>query len=288
VYAPLEVEARDAESIYVVVDGVLDEVLVRPGDKVVKDQPLARLRNIDVEISIARLMGQRDELEAQLEGLKLVSFDDPRATYEINAIREQLDGVNIQLAKANEDLKELTLVAPRDGYVLPPSDVEPKPDETTLATWSGSPFDRVNRGALLTTGALFCQIGEPNRLKARLIIDQDDSWYVHEDQDVEIMLDQSAEYVYASKITELAHKTVKESPPHLSSLNGGPLPTEMGPDGVARPIAPCFQAFVPLPENDPHGLLRIGLIGRAKITTPPRTLWERLSRYAMRTFNFEL
>jgi hypothetical protein len=62
----------------------------------------------------------------------------------------------------------------------------------------------------------------------------------------------------------------------------------MGPDGVARPLSPVFDALVPLPEDDPHGLLRIGLVGRAKITTEPRTLWDRLKRYALRTFNFEL
>ena len=37
-----------------------------------------------------------------------------------------------------------------------------------------------------------------------------------------------------------------------------------------------------------HGLLRIGLVGQAKITTAPRTLGSRLWRYLSRTFNFEL
>jgi hypothetical protein len=49
-----------------------------------------------------------------------------------------------------------------------------------------------------------------------------------------------------------------------------------------------FEAVVPLPENDPHGLLRIGLVGRAKIRTEPRTIAERLWRYVSRTFNFDL
>ena len=147
---------------------------------------------------------------------------------------------------------------------------------------------RENLGALLVKGTKLCQIGQPNRLEARLIIDQGDEWFVHPGQVVEIMLDQSAEYVYVSKIEKRGSETVKQSPPNLSSLNGGPLPTQMGPDGVARPLGPVIDALVPLPEEDPHGLLRIGLIGRAKISTAPRTLWDRLYRYAARTFNFEL
>ena len=121
------------------------------------------------------------------------------------------------------------------------------------------------------------------------MIDQDDVEFVAPGQRVEIMLDQSAEYVYVSyDRASRGSETLKTSPTHLSSLHGGPLPTQMGPDGVARPLSPVFEAVVPLPDEDPHGLLRIGLVGQAKITTAPRTLWDRLYRYVARTFNFEL
>ena len=61
----------------------------------------------------------------------------------------------------------------------------------------------------------------------------------------------------------------------------------MDAGGVARPLSPIFEAVVPLPE-EADDLLRIGLVGRAKITTAPRTLWSRLYRYVAHTFNFEL
>jgi hypothetical protein len=247
------------------------------------------LRNIDVEISIADLEGQREAYQAQLLGLQRVSFADRRASAQVPSVTQSLASVNKQLQNRNDDLKKLHLVAPRDGTVLPPPRVEKQGDGVThLSTWSGSPFDRENVGALLGAGTKFCQVGEPNRMEARLIIDQDDVWFVLPGQRVEIMLDQSAEYVYVSHVEERGSETVKQSPANLSSLNGGPLATQMSPDGVARPLGTVFDALVPLPEDDPHGLLRIGLIGRAKITTQPRTLWDRLYRYAARTFNFEL
>jgi len=289
VYCPLEIQARGAESVYVLVDGILEELYVRPGDKVEPGQKLAQLRNIDVDLAIADLAGKQAAYKAELDGLMRIGIADRRATARIGATAEALASVGEQLKKAIDDKQKLTFTAPIAGTVLPPPLVQKQPDETPhLATWSGSPFDRENRGALLIRGAKLCQIGEPNRLEARLIIDQNDSRDVHPGQHVEIMLDQSAAYVYVSKIEQRGSETVKQSPQNLSSLSGGPLPTQMGTDGVARPITPAIDALVPLPEEDPYGLLRIGLTGRAKITTPWRTLWARLYEYGMRTFNFEL
>ena len=287
VYCPLEVQARNATSVYAV-DGVLEKVLVRPGDKVTEGQLLAQLRNIDVNIAIADLTGQREVYAAQLQGLQRVVFEDPRAAAEVGPVSEALASIKHQLAQREDDREKLRLVAPRAGTVLPVPLVDKQGDESHLPSWSGSPLEPENLGATLVAGTKLCQIGDPNRLEARLLIDQGDVAFVEAGQRVEIMLNQSAEYVYVSKIERRATETLKTTPKNLSSLQGGPLATQMDPGGVPRPLSPVFEAVVPLPEQDPHGLLRIGLVGRAKITTAPRTLWDRLVRYASRTFNFEL
>ena len=136
-------------------------------------------------------------------------------------------------------------------------------------------------------GTKLCEIGDPRWLEARLVIDQGDVELIAPGQTVEIMLHQSADYVYVSQIEKVAKKDLKMSPVHLSSLHGGELPTKMDDSGVPRPIGLVFEVTVPLPE-DTNDLLRIGLVGRAKITTAPRTLGSRLYRYLSRTFNFEL
>ena len=291
VYCPLEVQARHAASVYVdVVDGILDEVFVHPGDRVVEGQPLAQLHNIDVDIHIADLTGKRNVSKAQLEGLHRVSLDDRRASSQIDPLAQLLAGTNKQLAQLEDDREKLRLVAPRAGTVLPPPIVEKHGDDNThLPTWYGSPFDPENIGARLMTGTKLCQIGDPKSLEARLVIDQGDVEFVAPGQKVEIMLNQTADYVYANcEIERVSTEDLKASPAHLSSLNGGSLPTKMDPSGVARPLSPIFEAVVPLPEQDPNGLLRLGLVGNAKISTAPRTLFSRLWRYAVHTFNFEL
>jgi putative peptide zinc metalloprotease protein len=289
VYCPLEVQARDAATVYVSVDGILDKVLVRPGDVVAEGEPLVQLQNIDVDIDIADLKGQREVYAAQLQGLQRISFEDRRAAAQIVPVSEGIASIQEQLAQREIDREKLRIVAPRAGTVLPVPLVDKKGDDGAhLPSWSGSPLDRENLGATLVASTKLCQIGDPNRLEARLMIDQGDVAFVEPGQRVEIMLAQSAEYVYVSTIERRATETLKTTPKNLSSLQGGDLPTQMDASGVPRPLSPVFEAVVPLPEQDPNGLLRLGLVGRAKITTAPRTLWDRLVRYASRTFNFEL
>ncbi len=290
VYAPLEVQARDAASVYVKVDGILDQTFVRPGDQVKEGQLLAQLHNIELDYEITQLAGERDILSVQLAGLHRASFGDYSASTQIDPVRKALAGTEAQLATREKDREKLRLVAPRDGTVLPPPLVEKRGDDGIhLATWSGSPFDPENVGAHLTTGTKLCQIGDPHSLEARLVIDQNDVEFVAPGQEVEIMLNQTADYVYADCFIErVSTEDLKKSPAHLSSLHGGALPTKMDAGGVARPLSPIFEAVVPLPDQDPYNLLRLGLVGRAKITTEPRTLWSRVYRYFSHTLNFEL
>ena len=102
VFCSLVVQPRGAASVYVEQDGILDEVFVKPGDQVQKDQPLAQLRNIDIDISIADLTGQREVYQAQLEGLMQMSFDDQSASARVNEISESIKSVEQQLKQRRE------------------------------------------------------------------------------------------------------------------------------------------------------------------------------------------
>jgi putative peptide zinc metalloprotease protein len=217
-----------------------------------------------------------------------MSFEDHRASARIAEVNETLQSINEQLAKRREDHEKLLLTATRAGTVMPPNLVQERSNPgSQLPTWSGYPLDPENIGATLLTGTKLCQIGDPHRLEARLVIDQGEVPFVAPGQHVEILLAQSAGQVYEGTIELVSSENLKSSPPNLSSLQGGDLPTQMDASGVARPLNPVYEAVVPLPEDD-RGIMRIGLTGQAKITTAPRTLASRLGRYLSRTFNFEL
>src|SRR4029079_9203453 len=135
----------------------------------------------------------------------------------------------------------------------------------------------------LPIGTRYCQIGDPRRLEARLMIDQADAQFVYPGQNVKMIMAQAAGYVYVSQVESISPDEVKVSPTHLASTNKGDLPTQMTPSGESKPQNPVFDVKVPLPERDPHSLLRVGLVGRAKIRTDPRTLWDRFYTYLQRT-----
>ena len=294
VWAPFELQPRGAASVYVEEGGQLVELNVKAGDQVKKGDQIARLENLNLELEVARLEGERDSYRAQLEGLNDLRYIPNRsadASNRANVVRRLLAGSEDQLRQKRIDLKRLRIVAPASGTVIPPvrTPDRKQDDEVQLAGWTGTPLDPENLGAALSPQGqqnLLCQIGDPNAWDAIMVIDQDDVDLVAEGQTVRLMFEQSAYHVFVSTVANRATDVLTAAPPRLASTNGGPLAAQATPEGTVRPLDTSYQAIARL--DDPRGMLRTGLIGRARIETRPRTIAERLYRYLSRTFNFDL
>jgi putative peptide zinc metalloprotease protein len=288
VLATFEIQARDAESVYVGVPGKLIAIEVKPGRQVEKGTPLGQLRNIELEEEIAKLTMQERQYSVKLESLRRQGFDDPHAQSEIPATLESLYAAKEQLQKKEADFERLCLKAPISGTVLPPQLVPRREDpDGQLPAWSGSPLEKENLGAFLQEGVLFCQIGDPRKLEAVVVIDQADRNLVRKDQRVYIKIDELPHDTFTSKVAEIAESELKISPPRLSNKSGGELPTKTDPhSGVERPVSTSYQARVPL--DDETGLMRLGLRGTARIQTDWIPLGTRFWRFVTHTFNFKL
>lgn len=297
VFCPVEIKALEAATVYVEAPGVLEEIFVEPGQQVSQGDKLARLSNIDNEVAIVRLEGQIREYESQIEDLDQLTFTLDGADAQRAQVAELLAAAEEQLVQQQKDADRLLLKAPQAGTVIPPTYHEsPTPDESVLPSWEGSPLDERNLGATLEPATRFCQIGDPQRLYASLAIEQTDEAFVKVGQRVEVLLNQTAETIYVGKIRNRSTEEMKTTPPRLSSLSGGPLPTQPDANGQPRPLTPHFEAEVTLEASQlmseearaAHDLLRVGLTGTAKIHIAPRTLGQRLWTYLSRTFNFDL
>lgn len=297
VYTPAVIHPRGADSVYSEAPATLAEVFVKAGDAVKRGDKLARLESLDLQLEITRLEGEVAGYEAEINSLENLAFTDRTASSRLAQVRESLASAKGQLEKQKEDAERLVLKSPIDGVVMAPDyRTERGKDEKQLGTWLGTPLDPRNLGATLEQGERFCRIGDPRSLEARIAITQEEIDLVNEGQKVQLMLNQSTHLIYPSEIKSISREKLPETPPRLSSLTGGTVATEMDRSGAAKPIMPTFEAIVPLgdyatlPEaaRQQHDQMRVGLVGEAKITTEPRTLWQRFYRYLTRTVNFDL
>ncbi|TWT30243.1 putative peptide zinc metalloprotease protein YydH [Posidoniimonas corsicana] len=297
VFCPAELKAHAPADVYTETPGILTSIDVQPGQVVRAGDRLATLSNVDNELKIERLRGQIEQYTAQMENLSRMSLSQADAAEQREEVREMLEATQEQLANAEKDAARLIIRAPADGIVLPPPYKGPQPtDDYQLSDWHGTPLDEKNLGATLPISTHLCQIYNPDRLEALLVIDESEETDTLADRQVELLFNQSTDFTFVSRVNEVSNKTMKTTPPRLSSLSGGEVPTEMDASGVPRPMTPHVsadallikQADLPPDAREAFELLRVGLTGKAKIHTEPKTLGQRMWRYLSRTINFEL
>ncbi len=286
-FAPLEVRPRDARSVYVEVPGTLVELLVRPGERVVAGQPLARLANLDVRVEIDRLTARRDETQVVLASLRKERFEDAAAQARLTVAEQSLAAFHGLLAGRERDQERLTIRAPAAGTVLPaPSVPQPSIEDGRLPEWHGTPLDERNLGCTLAAGTLVCRIGDPQRMEAALLVDQSDVEFLAVDQTVDVRLHELPGRTWQGTIREISKSDAKVAPRSLSNKSGGDTPTRTDPAGVERPRTTSYEVRV-APLDDPDGVLRIGLAGEAKIHLGRRTAAAQIVRLFRSTFHFD-
>ncbi len=291
VVCPLEVQLQNARAVTVTVPGVLKDVTVEPGTWVDEGTKIAELENLEVVEQWVSAAGQRDAVAAQLMALKYQRSQNKPQADEAGAQKEEVQKQLVMLEEIvdqkREDIDRLTLTAPVAGYVFPDTLKSGTPEiEGLLPTWAGTPFEKENRGAYLQASETFCQIGNPKKMEAILVIDQSDRNFIAEGQFVEIKLDHLPTQTFDSTIHKIATEHMEESPARLSAEANYDVITETDEAGRQRPMEISYQARVLL--DDDESILRIGLRGHAKIHAAPRTLWSRIWRLLSETFSFHL
>jgi len=286
-YAPLEVRPHDAQSVYVEVPGMIQEVYVRPGEKVEKDQPLAKLVSIDVELEVDKLQGRLDEAIVSFATLEKEAHLDPNAGARAVLAQQSIEALRQLLDKRTNDIERLTIRAPVAGTILPPPEVPTKESELgKLREWSGTPLDAKNLGSTLPAGTLFCRIGDPTKMEAMLWVDQGDIEFVKEDQTVDLRLNETPGRVWRASVREKSKIDAKIAPRQLSNKSGGEIATTTDGTGAEKLRSAAYQVRV-FPLDDPNGVLRIALAGEAKIYCGTQTPAQMIARGFRQTFHFE-
>ncbi len=282
-----EVTPSEAGAVYAGSPGRI-EWTVEPKAEVRSGDPIAKLKNPDLEIRLAELKGEEKVAKVQLRNLSYRSRNDIALKSQIETQMELLESIQSLLAKTEEEVERLMVRAKRDGYIIPPTYRQPQDTgDGRLPGWTGSPLEEKNRGAMLTADDVICEIGKPDAFEAVLIIDQGDVQLVRVGQAVDMKLDSRRLETFSGMITEKSNEPLESASMSMSSQTGGDLQTEIDPTtGQIKPRNVSYQARVPIEVDDVP--MRSGYRGSAKIHVDPMSLGSRLWRVIAKTFNFEL
>ncbi len=254
------------EEIYAEVEGRLVELNVKNGDWVTKDMVLANLSNPEklkelsqreqdqkINFSKAQWYRQSDELENRAQAKQCEEF---------------AENLEPMIAKATEQIGKLTLISHRDGRVVG------SPHKETVGQW-------------LKPGKPFCEIGDPRKLEAHLIVDQGDIHLINPDDTVWVKIYGRAETTYKCKVAEISKRSREEIPTELTNMAQGEVASKPDPKtGNARPLTAVYEVIIPIDNDDLK--LEPGLRGFAKIDAGTYTLAWWLMRWWNKMFNFQL
>ncbi len=287
VWCPTELRPRGEEMVYVTVPGRLERLAVKPGAVVRKGDELARLVNVDLDLEIADLEGKATQYESRLKSLERERFSDPAAGLEIGTVKESLASLREQLARKHQDRRELVLVAPRDGVVLPPMSLKSQGEQGgKLPPWSGNALSDRNLGATFQEGTVLCMVGEPERFEAVMVVDQSEVEFVADGQPVDLKLNSFPWQTFRGKVDQIAETHIEAGSERLSVKAGGSVPTETDPSGREIPISTSYEALMTLDDAD--AVFTPGMRGTARIQVGSRTVGQWLLRLLWQTFNFRM
>jgi putative peptide zinc metalloprotease protein len=292
-----DVAPDEAGNVVVTAPGVLEaRPLVKPGQFVKKGDVIVVLTNPELESQLEQRKGEFKKADVTLTSYRRAAASDSSYFGQIPAARELRRVSEVLYESKKDEYEKLTIRAPRDGQILPPPH-KPAPKDTQgkLPGWTGTPFDSKNQGAMLQRGELICRVGDPQQIEAMLVIDQADVDLVQaednakgiEGDQVRLLAKTLPNRVYNGRVKEIALVDLKHLHETLGTAAGGGVDTKQDPaTGATKPLSTSYQASVPLDNSD--GLLEVGDTGTARIYTGWQSLGQRLYRYVIRTFHFQL
>lgn len=296
VVCPCTIQPSDSQTLYAPYESKLRQVYVQANQMVHKGDPIAALRNIDVELEIAQLEGELLELSTEQQLLRLMRHANPLGDAQLSQLQDQYTTTAHRLAELKKIQHSLMLYAPRDGIVIPNWKSEmPVDDPDALDGWAGSTLQDENRNALLQRGQAVCKIGKLTHLEAQLVIDQVDIESVNLGQDVTLLIDSYTQSPLSSRVASISKSDSEEVASTLARRFGGVVETRDSRASQVQEIRDpqnttsanaTYQAVVPLPKSSiPFG---DNIRGIAKISTGNRTIASQLYRFLRKTFVFDM
>lgn len=256
----------DPARVYAHTPGRLVSLAVRDGDFVKKGDLIAQLSNPD---KLRERAAMQEELE--INRVKAAYFNRSRDLEGRRLARQHAtlaDELEPVVSRVNSQIASLYLVAERDGQVI------------------GVP-KRESTGQWIRPDKMFCEIGDPKKLQAQVIIDQGDIDLLQKGNRAWLKVYGASDRTFRSNVQEIATRNRDEIPAELSHVGGGEIAAEQDKlTGKIKPISAAYEIILPVENSDLS--LHIGQRGFAKIDGGHSTLAWFLWRTLTKTFHFAL
>lgn len=238
----LAVQLADPDTVRPEISGTLEECYVNENDHVKAGAPLAKLRNRDIEARHAEATTKVRITEAVAQ--RAMGMDNPAEYREAMNMKSQAETA---LKQAKADLDHLTLRSRGDGIVLT------RDLQSRIGSW-------------VRLGENFCQISPVGSTSIAIPLGEKQVRYVKQGQRVELKSNAYPDRLFTGHIAEQPLLVMgRDLPPALSEKREGDVVTGVDREGHEVPLERIFQAKIQV--DDPDGLLRQGMTGRAKIYT---------------------
>jgi putative peptide zinc metalloprotease protein len=244
------VELASPEAIRPDVEGFVEKIFVKEGDKLPPGAPLAQLSNRDVQQDLADAQEQLAVAQADVQ--QALAADQPAEVREGQSIVARMQK---RVADAQQNVDHLTLRTALGGTVLT--------HDLQLQL-----YKRLN------LNDLFCEVAPLDSMRIVIPLNEKQVRWVSQGQSVEIK-----SYAYPGTALQgtIATNPViligEDMPAAFSARRHGDVPTAFDRNGKEIPLERTFEAEI---QVDNHaGLLRQGMTGRAKIYAG-RYPWGRL------------
>jgi putative peptide zinc metalloprotease protein len=272
--APLILQPKDATVVTVPRQSKLQNLWIKDGDPVVPGQLLAKFVEPMMEIQYGSARREYDQ-QIQLERSYRAMDQDSKA----EDAKLASDAAYRVMRLLEGELKKLDIVVPpgSQGVALSP----PRANDI---------------GKFFKPGDLFCQIGDPAKLEAYIVVPQSEIGLIQEtvaaagsadNLRVWVKLAGHVGTILESRIAEVSQEEITELPQALSNKAGGQVATMT--DKKSNREVPQFRSYaviVNIPNDDLA--LASGIRGVARFDVGYKSIYWRIKRYIQQTLNFRL
>jgi putative peptide zinc metalloprotease protein len=271
-------------AVYVSEPGVLENCYVEPGDVVEEGQEIATLRSYQLEEQILESEGRLQIKRAQLAAARQANTRGFGAN-QVGTLQAEVDQALMMLADLRERAKKLTIRSPIAGTIMETPYRHPAQAVNEDLLVDQQPFliqkfDNVSAGATQR----FCEVAQLDRWRGIVLLSEQQVKFIKEGQEARIRLRARPDEILKAKVTDVGVSDLsinREKYELLAAQQQDPRVRENKIPDLISELVPQYDLnnlhyYAEVPLMDEDRTLKIGLSGKARITSEPRSYGSRI------------